>query len=76
MTSNVNKQSRPFPPVLGFFMWFNEFVGNTCPPGPRILPWYWIINLQKGGSLPLCLFLMHYYDNWTTPCLFYTAMHG
>lgn len=69
-------QTRPYGAVLGFFMWFNDLVGLTCPPGPRFIPHYYIINFQKAGTLPFCLALMHFYDNWSTPCLFYTGMHG
>jgi protein-S-isoprenylcysteine O-methyltransferase Ste14 len=72
----VAAQKKPMPPVLAFFTWFNDTVGVTCPPGPRCLPWYWIINFQKGGTLPYCVFLMYHFDNWSTPCLFYTGMHG
>eukprot|EP00927_Polykrikos_kofoidii_P056199 TRINITY_DN50364_c0_g1_i1.p1 TRINITY_DN50364_c0_g1~~TRINITY_DN50364_c0_g1_i1.p1 ORF type:complete len:250 (-),score=30.77 TRINITY_DN50364_c0_g1_i1:8-757(-) len=59
---------------------FNVFVGQECPPGPKLFPWYYIINFQKGGSLPFMLALMWYYDVWGTalevPCLFYAAAHG
>jgi len=26
--------------------------------------------------MPMCIFLMQYYDNWSPACLCYTAMHG
>ena len=37
---------------------------------------YYIINFQKGGTLPFCLLLMYYFDNFSTQALFYTAAHG
>lgn len=55
---------------------FNLYVGNDFPPGPKILPMWVVINLQKGGTLPFCLLLMWYYKNWSTMCLMYAASHG
>lgn len=55
---------------------FNTFVANDFPPGPKFLPMFVMINLQKGGTLPFCLALMMYYENWSAPCLLYTASHG
>ena len=38
----------------------NKFLGQDFPPGPHCVPWYYIINAQKGGTLPFCLVLMHH----------------
>jgi steroid 5-alpha reductase family enzyme len=54
----------------------NKFLGNDCPPGPHCVPWYYIINFQKGGTLPFCLALMYTYDNWGYAACCYTAVHG
>jgi len=54
----------------------NDALGNNFPPGPNCVPWFWIINLQKGGTLPFCLFLMYKFDNYSTSACFYTAAHG
>merc|ERR1711907_77465 len=54
----------------------NTFLGQNFPPGPQFIPMYFVINLQKGGTLPFCLYLMHYYDNYSASALFYTAAHG
>ena len=43
------------------------------PPGPRA---QWIINFQKGGTLPYVLFLMYYFDHYSVPAYFYAAAHG
>ena len=54
----------------------NEFLGNDFPPGPHFIPWYVPINLQKGGTLVVCLFLMHYYQNYGVAAQCYTVAHG
>jgi len=54
----------------------NTFLANDCPPGPNFIPWYYIINFQKAGSLPLCLALMTFYDNWSMTAVVYTISHG
>merc|ERR1711907_892927 len=74
LTMGENKRSMS--KVLEIALSINTFIANTCPPGPRCLPWYLIINFQKGGTLPYCILLMHLYDNWSMPCLLYPGMHG
>ena len=54
----------------------NKYLGQDFPPGPHFVPMYLPINLQKGGTLPFCLFLMWYYQNYSTAAYFYTATHG
>ena len=36
----------------------------------------WIINFQKGGTLPYVLFLMWYFEHYSVPAYFYAAAHG
>ena len=54
----------------------NTFLGQDFPPGPHFVPWYYVINAQKGGTLPFCLALMYYYNNWGCAACCYTAAHG
>ena len=54
----------------------NQFLGNDFPPGPKCIPWYVVINIQKGGTLPYVLFLMMSFDNWSPSACFYAAAHG
>jgi len=35
----------------------------NMPPGGPLIPFRYIVNLYKVGMLPLCLILMHYYNN-------------
>lgn len=65
------------PPVIATYARrLNVFLGNDFPIGSKCIPWYYVINFQKGGTLPFCLFLMFYFDNWSFPCWCYTAAHG
>lgn len=44
--------------------------------GPRVLKLNWVINVQKGGTLPFVLGLMAITDTWTTTAWTYLALHG
>lgn len=44
--------------------------------GPKVLKASWVINLQKGGTLPFVLFLMWRFDCWTPTAWTYAALHG
>jgi hypothetical protein len=42
----------------------------------RFVPFHYIINMQKGGTLIVLLFLMWYYQNNSLGCWVYAALHG
>jgi hypothetical protein len=44
--------------------------------GPRVLKMNWVINFQKGGTLPFVLGLMALTDTWTVTAWTYLALHG
>ena len=44
--------------------------------GPRVLRLSWVINAQKGGTLPFVLALMWATDTWTATAWTYLALHG
>ncbi len=44
--------------------------------GPRALKLNWVINFQKGGTLPFVLGLMVLTDTWTVTAWTYLALHG
>lgn len=53
-----------------------DYIGFDFLGGPRPLKAAWVINLQKGGTLPFVLFLMWRYDCWTATAWTYAALHG
>jgi len=65
---------------------FSSFVGTLdcsmsylqekLPPGPAFIPMNWIINTQKFGCWIFVLILMIYFDNYSTGCWIYIALHG
>ena len=56
---------------------FVNFLAWNFPLGPKLLQARHIINLQKGGTLPFCVYLMHRFDAWESPTMqIYTALHG
>ena len=42
----------------------------------RFFPVYLLVNIQKGLTLPLMLFLMWYFQNYSIGCWVYAALHG
>ncbi len=44
--------------------------------GPRPVKMNWVINFQKGGTLPFVLGLMVLTDTWTATAWTYLALHG
>jgi protein-S-isoprenylcysteine O-methyltransferase Ste14 len=55
---------------------FRDYIANDFLGGPRPLKAAWVINLQKGGTLPFVLFLMWHFDVWTPTAWTYAALHG
>jgi protein-S-isoprenylcysteine O-methyltransferase Ste14 len=49
----------------------DDFLG-----GPKALKFAWVINLQKGGTLPFVPALMWWHDVWTTTAWVYLGLHG
>ncbi|MEM9385538.1 MAG: DUF1295 domain-containing protein [Pseudomonadota bacterium] len=45
-------------------------------PGQRRLKMAWVINLQKGGTVPFTLALMAWFENYSIAAWTYAGMHG
>lgn len=59
------------------------FLGNLIHPvhsplsiGPKILPFNYIINAQKTGTIIIMYILMIYYNNYSLGAYIYLALHG
>lgn len=63
-------------PIVRQIDTLNAWLSTDVPPGPAFIPMCYVINLQKGGSLFFCLFLMDRYENYSAPALMYTVAHG
>lgn len=61
---------------LDFLSPLADFLSLRLPPGPACVPMKWIINFQKGGTLPYVLGLMAWYGHWESTPLMYAALHG
>ncbi len=55
---------------------FRDYLSEDVLGGPRVLKAAWVINLQKGGTLPFVLALMWRFDCWTPTAWTYAALHG
>ena len=62
-------------PILTFQKILN-FLVEDLPPGPKFVPFNWVINFQKCGMPLFCLSLMIYYQNFTLGSWIYFALHG
>ena len=55
---------------------FADWVVYELPPGPPVVPMRVYVNLHKGTMFFYVLFLMWYYDNYTTGAYLYLSLHG
>lgn len=55
---------------------FKDYIARDLFGGPRIVNHAFVINLQKGGTLPFVYYLMHHYDNFSPAAWTYLALHG
>lgn len=62
--------------LMGRYIALKQHLSNDLFGGPRPLKAAWVINLQKGGTLPVVLGLMWLYDCWTPTAWVYLALHG
>jgi protein-S-isoprenylcysteine O-methyltransferase Ste14 len=53
-----------------------DWLSDDLLGGPKVLKASWVINAQKGGTLPFVLALMWAYDCWTPTAWTYAALHG
>lgn len=71
---------RDYPSSVGItldrFLRFRTYLNLDFLGGPRVLKLNWVINFQKGGTLPFVLGLMALTDTWTVTAWTYLALHG
>jgi len=73
MTKN---EATPAPRLFRLLRRINDYLAKDFLGGPKILKASWIINLQKGGTLPFVALLMVLYDNDSTAAWVYLGLHG
>ena len=69
-------EATPAPGVFRFLRRLNDTLAKDFLGGPKILKAAWVINLQKGGTLPFVLLLMVLYDNYSPAAWVYLGLHG
>jgi protein-S-isoprenylcysteine O-methyltransferase Ste14 len=63
-------------PSLQRWVALRTYLSEDFLGGPKALKLSWVINFQKGGTLPFVLALMWATDTWTATAWTYLAMHG
>ena len=63
-------------PMLTGWLKLRDHLSDELFGGPKVLKAAWVINLQKGGTLPFVLGLMWAFDNWSATAWTYAALHG
>ena len=53
-----------------------QYLSRDAFGGPRVLKLAWVINLQKGGTIPFIAVLMWWYGNTSTAAWVYLGLHG
>jgi protein-S-isoprenylcysteine O-methyltransferase Ste14 len=62
--------------MLDSWLRVRDHLSEALFGGPRVLKMAWVIDLQKGGTLPFVLALMAWFDVWTATAWTYAALHG
>ena len=62
--------------ALDRWLRLRDHLSDDLLGGPRVLKAAWVINLQKGGTLPFVLALMWRFDCWSATAWTYAALHG
>ena len=63
-------------PLLQGWLRFRDYLSDDFLGGPRWVKMAWVINLQKGGTLPFVLALMAAYGDFSTTAWVYAGLHG
>lgn len=63
-------------PLLSAWLRLRDHLAADLFGGPRVLKAAWVIDLQKGGTLPFVLLLMWRFDVWSATAWTYAALHG
>ena len=72
----TNKAFKKKPWLETFTAWCDWIFTGLPGPCGKIIPFYFPINLQKGGMIIYLLAEMIYFDNWTLGSWLYLALHG
>mmetsp|Transcript_17857 Transcript_17857/g.20261 ORF Transcript_17857/g.20261 Transcript_17857/m.20261 type:complete len:268 (+) Transcript_17857:35-838(+) len=64
------------PLILRNLVSLADYIYEDLPPGPKIIPMNWVVNLQKGGTAFFVLTLMTYFNNFSPSCWYYLSLHG
>ncbi|CAD7934628.1 unnamed protein product [Amoebophrya sp. A120] len=77
-TTNTGSKNKSLVHIFFESFWGTvvDFLGFNLGPGFIMIRMCHIVNAFKGATLPFCIFLMHHFDNFSAPCLTYTALHG
>jgi len=62
--------------VAEFITWLNDYMCYNLPPGPKLLPMHFIVNINKGTMCVYLFAMMCYFDNFSTGAWVYLALHG
>lgn len=62
--------------ALAGWLKLRDHLSDDLFGGPKLLKASWVINAQKGGTLPFVLALMWLTDCWTATAWTYAALHG
>lgn len=63
-------------PLLARWLQIRDHLSDDFLGGPKVVTLAWVINLQKGGTLPVVLAMMFFFDCFTTTAWTYAALHG
>jgi protein-S-isoprenylcysteine O-methyltransferase Ste14 len=62
--------------VLARWLRLRAWLSEDFLGGPKRVRMSWVINLQKGGTLPFVVALMAAFGEWSTTACVYAGLHG
>jgi protein-S-isoprenylcysteine O-methyltransferase Ste14 len=62
--------------MLNGWLKVRDYLAEDLLGGPKVLKQAWVINLQKGGTLPFVLALMFLSNDFSATAWTYAALHG
>lgn len=63
-------------PWLVGWLRFRDYLSDELGGGSKVVKQSWVINLQKGGTLPFVLAMMVLFDEFSATAWTYAALHG
>ncbi|MFY0605117.1 MAG: DUF1295 domain-containing protein [Cyclobacteriaceae bacterium] len=74
--SSAHSEKQKAPIIIQKMSQLNWYLSHDLLGGPKLLPLYMVINLQKFGTFFFVAWLMYFYDHYSMAAWVYLGLHG